>query len=249
MTGATAGGRPGTFIPTKEYRRFAEFADAVRKHRYIGLCFGAAGVGKTCSARRYAQLDIAEPLLTSWGSREATDGKVYEALAQNRAVFCTPTICCTFRGLHDSIGKLISWVDVCINSHIHRDKLVQAGHSSDLAEVLTLDEAGWLTNTGLDHLRDLFERTGIGVILVGMPGIEKRLSRYPQLCSRVGFAHHYRPLRGDELAFVSTRHCAGLALRSTTPTSPTARPSRPSPASKAATFGCCTACSFRSSAS
>jgi hypothetical protein len=62
-----------------------------------------------------------------------------------------------------------------------------------------------------DHHRprtpeDLFDRTGIGVVLVGMPGIEKRLSRYPQLYSRVGFAYHCRPLQGDELAFVLTRH-------------------------------------------
>ena len=42
--------------------------------------------------------------------------------------------------------------------------------------------------------------------------MEKRLSRYPQLYSRVGFAHHYRPLQGDELAFVLTRHWRKLGL-------------------------------------
>ena len=212
MTAATAGERTGAFIATKEHRRFAEFADAVRKHRYIGLCFGAAGVGKTCSARRYARWDMAEPLLSTWGPRDPAETKVYAALAQNRAIFYTPSVCCPFRELRGDIAKLITRVDVCINSHVDRDKLVQPSHSSDLAEVLIVDEAERLTNTALDHLRDLFDRTGIGVILVGMPGIEKRLSRYPQLYSRVGFAHHYRPLQGDELAFVLTRHWRRLGL-------------------------------------
>ncbi len=65
----TGGERMGAFIATKEHRRFAEFANAVRKHRYVGLCFGSAGVGKTLSARHYAKWDLAEQLLTEWGPR------------------------------------------------------------------------------------------------------------------------------------------------------------------------------------
>ena len=48
-----------------------------------------------------------------------------------------------------------------------------------------------------------------------MPGIEKRLARYPQLYSRVGFVHHYRPLSADELAFVLARHWPELHLDDT----------------------------------
>lgn len=60
------------FIVTKEHRRFTEFANAVRKDKTIGICHGPAGVGKTNSARRYANWDILEPYIDEWGPAETT---------------------------------------------------------------------------------------------------------------------------------------------------------------------------------
>jgi DNA transposition AAA+ family ATPase len=212
MTTAMAGERTGAFIATKEHRRFTEFADAVRKHRYIGLCYGPAGVGKTHSARRYARWDIAEPLLVTWGTRKPSDATVYAALAQNRAVFYTPAVCSPFRELHSEIARLTTRVGVCIGEHVHRKETILTSTPVDLPELLIVDEVERLSTAALEHVRDVFDRTGIGVILIGMPGIEKRLSRYPQLYSRIGFAHHYRPLQGNELSFVLTRHWRQLGL-------------------------------------
>jgi len=210
-----SGERSGAFIATKEHRRFIEFAEAVRKHRYVGLCYGAAGVGKTLSARRYAHWDLASPVIEAWKSRrDSSRAKVNEALERSRTVFHTPTVLGTMRDLKETLGEHIDRVDACIDDHLHRHvkgcRIITCDEL--LVEMLIFDEAERLSVTALEFIRDIFDRKGVGVILIGMPGMEKRLSRYPQLYSRVGFAHHYRPLQGDELSFVLTRHWRKLGL-------------------------------------
>ena len=218
MTAGVGGQRTGPFIVTKEHRRFTEFAHAIRTHRTIGVCFGPAGVGKTLSARRHAHWDLAEPLLHTWGPREPSDAQVYAALARSRTVFYTPTVGGTLRELRKDLHLMTSRVDSCIEQHHSRHSDGQRGIARDSRiELIIIDEAERLTTSALEHLRDMFDRPPIGLMLIGMPGIEKRLARYPQLYSRVGFAHHYRPLQDDELTFVLTRHWRqlGLSLDST----------------------------------
>ncbi len=212
MANKPVGHRTGAFIATKEHRRFTEFADTVRRHRYIGLCYGPAGVGKTLSARRYASWDLAEPLLLAWGPRDPSDAKVYEALSRSRAVFYTPTVGGGLRELREELKLLTSRVDICIEQHIDHSKEFRGGSQTDFVELLVIDETERLSATALEYVRDWFDRADIGLLLIGMPGIEKHMARYPQLYSRVGFAHHYRPLQGDELSFVLTRHWRQFGL-------------------------------------
>lgn len=196
-----------SFLVTKEHRRFAEFADTVRRHRHVGLCWGPPGVGKTLSARHYAGTDHWarwQHTLTS-----GTDpGAVPERVLQARTAFWTPTVNASTREVDRALPRACQEISYAVDYHQYGkvDPFVHpASAGSALTELLIIDEADRLRTVRLEQVRDYYDRHRLGVILIGMPGIEKRLARYPQLYSRIGFAHEYRSLGPDELTAVLTR--------------------------------------------
>jgi DNA transposition AAA+ family ATPase len=205
-----------TFIVTKEHRRFEEFCEACRRDRYIGLCHGPPGVGKTLSARRYARWDligVRDPLFHPRPTVPPAE------LAGCRAAFFTPGVVNTpklvEKALKESLAALHLAVELALDGRGDPGDANHPQRYPGYCELILVDEADRLGTPSLEQLRAHYDELGVGLVLIGMPGLEKRLARYPQLYSRVGFAHAFRPLGEEELRFVLERHWAQLggALR------------------------------------
>ena len=199
------------FQITKQHRRFVEFADAVRRHRYIGVCYGAPGLGKTLSARTYACADDWE----RWDNERHEKGNVLPAsLLDSRTLVYTPEVHVTGRRMHMEIALQASAlggdIDQALDPNCHPSWMQLDTECS--TELVIVDEADRLRTAGLEQLRDFFDRRDLGLILIGMPGFDRQRARYPQLYSRIGFAHQYKPLDVDDLPLVLTNYWDQLGL-------------------------------------
>lgn len=195
------------FVVTKEYRRFAEFCDACRQYRYIGVCHGAPGVGKTFSARYYTHWDSLEPILHDHFDQIERPPE----LISWRSILYTPAVLASPKKLEREITSLCNLHGFRIEEALHPDDETHP-FSARYTELILIDEADRLKLLPLEQVRDMYDRIGAGVVLIGMPGLQKRLSRYPQLYSRVGFVHEFRPLSTTELEFVLQHRWRELGL-------------------------------------
>ena len=89
-------------VETLEHRRFAEFCDACKRYRYIGLCFGAPGVGQTVSARHYTNWDR----MQDFWNHPGRDSAAVEEIAASTTVFYTAPVVGSPRLIETQIGKL-----------------------------------------------------------------------------------------------------------------------------------------------
>jgi len=195
------------FIETREYLRFAEFCDACRDSRYIGLCYGMPGVGKTVSARHYSHCDEFETLVGPRPHR--VSGMPRRESGPWRTVLYTPGVTNTPRIIERDVDAIWAAVFGLATRLHHRS---EQHPRPDPPALVIVDEADRLKTAGLEQLRDTYDRRHIGLVLVGMPGLQKRLARYPQLYSRVGFVHQFLPLGGAELQTVIRRQSQQLGL-------------------------------------
>jgi DNA transposition AAA+ family ATPase len=188
------------FIETKEYKRFAEFCDACIKYKYIGICYGLPGVGKTLSSRYYSNWDSIEEQITNIKTKENevnADEKILEA----RTIFYTaPAIRAT--KMTDEIYYLGYSMNLVRSLYkrftLGKEEEKHISNAYEGIDLILVDEIDRLKMQYLEQLRDIYDRNDLAMILIGMPGIEKRLARYPQLYSRIGFAHEFDKLSKDE---------------------------------------------------
>jgi DNA transposition AAA+ family ATPase len=233
----TTSGTVTGFIETKQYLRFKEFCDACRKYQYIGLCYGVPGVGKTLSARHYANWDM----VCLYRRDQPSCGVTLDEVRGSSVVFYTPPVSVASPGrLPNDIDRLRGLLRDFLVEEIRREEMPklhtaqerinelyasirqdatcyfvpsseitrrqEAWQQADEAmnermhaqpdptTLILIDEADRLKVTGLEQMRAIFDEGGIGMVLIGMPGLEKSLARYPQLYSRIGFVHEFRPL-------------------------------------------------------
>ena len=78
----------------------------------------------------------------------------------------------------------------------------------DPTTLIIVDEADRLSINSFEQLRSIFDGSGLGLGLIGMPGIEKRVARYPQFFSRIGFVHEFRSLPVVDMEFLLRQHWA-----------------------------------------
>jgi DNA transposition AAA+ family ATPase len=76
----------------------------------------------------------------------------------------------------------------------------------DPTTLILVDEADRLQMNSLEQMRSIFDEGETGMVLIGMPGIEKRIARFSQFYSRIGFAHEFRPLDATEMQELLVTH-------------------------------------------
>jgi hypothetical protein len=173
-----APGKNDAFVLTTVAKKVFEVARICHLDREIGVCYGPAGLGKTIAVKEYASAHSDAILI------EADLGHTAKAL---------------FSELHKTLGmEGFGTVNQMFQDIL--DKLKDSGR------LIIVDEAEHLPYKALELLRRVYDKAGIGIMLVGMPrlvsNLRGRRGEYAQLYSRVGIAARLEPIRPNDTRMI-----------------------------------------------
>jgi DNA transposition AAA+ family ATPase len=201
------------FISTKEHKRFTEFCDACKDYKYIGLCHGLPGIGKTVSATKYANWNVINQFNNINFRKFFSDPKSLQlsksdlncdTILKTSSMTDTPTR--MEKAISGSAFRLHFTKRFFENDNEVDDSYISEEEKFSYLKLLIIDETDHLKYSTLEQIRSIYDQFNFGLVFIGMPGIERRLSRYPQLYSRVGFLHEFKPLSKDEMTYIIDQH-------------------------------------------
>ena len=173
--------KPFQFVMTSTANRILEVARTCHLDGEIGVVYGEAGIGKTVTAKEYA-------------------------IRNTDVIFIEADLGYTARSLFTDLHHRIGLDGTGTVHDMFEDVVAKLSGSGRL---IIVDEAEHLPYRALELLRRVYDKAGIGILLVGMPRLVHNLrgkkGEYAQLYSRVGIAANLQKLQeGDAEAIVRT---------------------------------------------
>lgn len=171
-------------VPVSNVARLAEAGDALLNRAPgmpgMGLCHGASGLGKSTAI--------------AWLATRQ-HGVYVRALATSTPTSLLDTIC---RELNiASRGRVAQTVEAIVS------RLAETGRP------LFVDEADYVVGQArlVDTLRDLHDLSSVPVILIGMAGIDRRISLSPQLSGRMAQWVEFKPCSQQDAKQLARELC------------------------------------------
>ena len=113
------------------------------------------------------------------------------SLQECRTVFYTPPVSASVARIEKEVLTVFAafsyLVEAANQHHQGKEEFLVTRRFSHVIELLIVDEANRLKDAGLELIRDFADRGEFGLVLLGMPGLEKRLMRAPATLLAHGF--------------------------------------------------------------
>ena len=169
-----------TFIKTKNVKRFITLMDELQKLPFnipkLALVYGEHGLGKSQKIQWWAD--------------------------KNDSVYVRATQGMTSRWLLSEIAEEIGedpfW-------HSQETFGLIENHLRQNPKIIIVDEIDYLIEKHtVETLRDLHDKTGCPIVLVGMASADKKLSRYPHLVDRIYKSFMFEPFDSNDIKDILT---------------------------------------------